>query len=392
MTDRTAYRAVLATIALERFAWYLMLGCLVLWRNPQAVGNLLFAGYLLPLLGGVVGRYSLRASVLTGCLISLAGYIAASANLSALALPLLALGCGLFKPCLSALLGGMFSQGPERSRAFGRYYAAIQVGSMPSTLVGGYLHYRYGWGAAFGAAALALGLASTVVLTNWRRLQPARESLAEAVIDGAIVRPQWGRLVVLMVGAVLFFAGFQQQSTTLVLWARDVCRVDLPETVSTLNPVFALALLASPVAAWSSMRGRLVAGMLCLASGFAALLAGSGLWLLIGWYALATVGEVLVSPLGLELACSLVPRRLAATATALWLLSMAGGGKLAGVLGTLDGQTAVRVSVGMSLAGALWFALALTSRAEWYALWTWIRGPEENESMRRARNHRGLGG
>ena len=90
MTDRTAYRAVLTTIALERFAWYLMLGCLVLWRNPQAVGNLLFAGYLLPLLGGVVGRYSLRASVLTGCLISLAGYIAASANLSALALPLLA--------------------------------------------------------------------------------------------------------------------------------------------------------------------------------------------------------------------------------------------------------------------------------------------------------------
>ena len=90
MTDRTAYRAVLATIALERFAWYLMIGCLVLWRDPQAVGNLLFAGYLLPLLGGVVGRYSLRASVLTGCLISLTGYIAASANLSALALPLLA--------------------------------------------------------------------------------------------------------------------------------------------------------------------------------------------------------------------------------------------------------------------------------------------------------------
>ena len=121
---------------------------------------------------------------------------------------------------------------------------------MPSTLVGGYLHYRYGWGAAFGAAALALGLASTVVLTNWRRLQPARESLAEAVIDGAIARPQWGRLAVLMVGAVLFFAGFQQQSTTLVLWARDVCRVDLPETVSTLNPVFALALLGAALTAY----------------------------------------------------------------------------------------------------------------------------------------------
>lgn len=363
----TAYRVILATIALERFAWYLFLGALALWRSPADVGNLLFAGYLLPLLGGVVGRYSQRGSVLAGLCILFTGYLAAIGERSTTAIGLLALGCGLFKPCLSALLGSQFSIGSTRSKAFGRFYMAIQIGSMPSTLVGGYLHHRFGWSIAFTAAAVAVCIALTIVVANWHKLMSTRESIADTVIE--IERPQWGKLTALVVGAVLFFAGFQQQSTTLVLWARDVCRVGLPETVSTLNPVFALALLASPLAAWTSMRGRLAAGMLCLAAGFAALLAGSSVWLLVAWYALATVGEVLVSPLGLEQACALVPRRLAATATALWLLGMAVGGKLAGLLAGLDGTTAVRTSAVMSLVGAVWFAVILTPRSVYSSTW-----------------------
>lgn len=159
-----AYSVILATITFERFAWYLFLGALALWRDSSAVGNLLFAGYLLPMLGGIVGRYSLRGSVLIGLSVLLAGYLAAVADKSAFAIALLALGCGLFKPCLSALLGGLFQPGAERSKAFGKYYAAIQIGSMPSTLVGGYLHYRFGWAIAFSAAALALVCAIITVI------------------------------------------------------------------------------------------------------------------------------------------------------------------------------------------------------------------------------------
>lgn len=348
----TPYRAILCAIALERFAWYCFLGMLALWRSPAAVGTLLFWAYLSPMLGGLLGRYSLRATVAGGATLLFAGYVAAAQNRDPL--PLLALGCGLFKPCLSALLGSLFPVGPARTAAFGRFYAAIQVGSMPSTLVGGYLHYRFGWGVAFAACAGALCLCLLVLAISWNKLAP-RESFAETVID-AVTQPQWGRLAVLCVGAVVFFAGFQQQQTTLVLWARDVCRVDLPEAVSTLNPVFAVAFLASPLAGWRDLRGRLTLGMLCLAAGFALLLCGPALRFLVLWYLLATAGEVLISPLGLDLASALVPRRLASTATALWLASMALGGWLAGELGGLpDLRLAVFVSMTLSLSGALWF-------------------------------------
>jgi len=351
-----AYRAILAAIALERFAWYLFLGALALWRSPAEVGTLLFWGYLAPLLGGYLGRFSLRATVFAGASLLLCGY--ATAALDRSPIPLLALGCGLFKPCLSALLGSLFPVGPERTRAFGRYYAAIQVGSMPSTLVGGYLHYRYGWSAAFGAAALALAACVAVLLANWSKLAPPRQSIAESVLDH-IERPQWGRLAVLLVGAVLFFAGFQQQQTSLVLWARDVVRADMPESVSTLNPVFAALLLCTPLAAWTGLRSRLVAAMLSLAAGFVLLCIDSSMSGLVGWYFLATVGEVLISPLGLDLSTSLVPRRLASVATALWLSSMAVGGKLAGVLGSAEPRLAVRVSLALALCGVLWFFVEL---------------------------------
>lgn len=348
----TPYRAILAAIALERFAWYAFLGMLALWRDSAAVGTLLFWAYLSPMLGGLLGRYSLRASVAGGAALLLAGYVAAV--IGGNPLPLLALGCGLFKPCLSALLGSLFPVGPARTAAFGRYYAAIQVGSAPSTLVGGYLHYRFGWGAAFAACAVAMCLCLTVLAVSWPRLQ-TRESIADMVAD-VVTQPQWGRLAVLCVGAIVFFAGFQQQQTTLVLWARDVCRMDLPEAVSTLNPVFAVGFLASPLAAWRDLRGRLTLGMLFLAAGFGVLLCGSSLSYLALWYLLATAGEVLISPLGLDLASSLVPRRHAAVATALWLASMALGGWLAGQLGSLpDLRLAVSLSGLLSLSGALWF-------------------------------------
>lgn len=356
----TAYRAILAVISLERFAWYLLLGCLALWRSSAAVGTLLFWSYLCPLLGGLAGRYSLRGSVLGGAVLLLAGYIAATLNYDPLVC--LALGCGLFKPCLSALLGSLYPIGEARTAAYGRYYAAIQVGSMPSTLIGGYLHYRYGWAAAFSACIAALMLCITVLLASWQHLAP-RESIAESVID-AVTVPQWRKLAILCIGAVIFFSGFQQQSTTLVLWARDVCHVDLPETVSTLNPVFALLLLASPLAAWTYLRGRLAVSLVSLTAAFGLLLCGNSIGWLVGWYVLATVAEVLISPLGLDMASALVPRRLAATATALWLLSMALGGKLAGVLGGIEPRTAVGISIGLSIAGAVWFWTCLREKRE----------------------------
>ena len=230
---------------------------------------------------------------------------------------------------------------------------------MPSTLVGGYLHYRYGWGTAFAVCACALGLCLLLLAFSWAKLA-ARESIADMVID-TITQPQWGRLAVLCVGAIVFFAGFQQQQTTLVLWARDVCRMDLPEAVSTLNPVFAVAFLASPLAAWRDLRPA-DAWMLFLAAGFGVLLFGSSLRYLALWYLLATAGEVLISPLGLDLAGSLVPRGVYQPSPPRsfcpWL-----GGWLANQAACPICAKLSRCRLRLALAGALWFHILVAKPA-----------------------------
>lgn len=152
----------------------------------------------------------------------------------------------------------------------------------------------------------------------------------------------------------------------LVHWAKDVCGSAVPEVVGTLNPLFCLGLLLVPaVAGWSNLRYRALLAGLSLASAFALLaFAGPSPGWVVGWYALATVGEALLSPLGMNHVSAAVPRRLAGMASALWLLSLAVGGKLAGVLGSLPLRTAVTASILTSLAAALVLWLALRNTKE----------------------------
>lgn len=363
----TAASAIFATIALERFAWYAMLGEAAVWEHggSNVIGNLLLASYLLPLLGGwLSGKHGLRGVCLAGCATLLAGYALAAAHMQLPAFALLALGCGLFKPCLAALLGNLEPPGPGRAKNYSRYYCAIQVGSLLSTPVGATLRLHWGFSAAFGACAAAVAAACLVLLSSWRELAP-QNPVVEAVLESEQERPaDWRRLTFFLLGASLFYAGLQQQQTTMVKWAKDVCGSAVPEVVGTLNPLFCLALLLVPaVAGWSNLRHRALLAGLSLASAFAFLtLAGPSLSWVVGWYALATVGEALLSPLGMSHVSAAVPRRLAGTASALWLLSLAVGGKLAGVLGSLPLRTAVTASILTSLASALvlWLSLRTT--------------------------------
>lgn len=365
----TAASAIFATIALERFAWYAMLGEVEVWDHGGSgvIGNLLLASYLLPLLGGwLSGKRGLRGVCLAGCATLVAGYALAALSLPLLAFALLALGCGLFKPCLAALLGNLEPPGPERAKNYSRYYCAIQIGSLLSTPVGAALRLRWGFSAAFGVCGMAAAAACAVLLISWHKLAP-QNPVVEAVLESEQEQPaDWKRLAFFLLGASLFYAGLQQQQTTMVKWAKDVCESAVPEVVGTLNPLFCLGLLLVPaVAGWHDLRRRALLAGLSLASAFALLtLAGPSLGWVVGWYALATVGEALLSPLGMSHVSAAVPRRLAGTASALWLLSLAVGGKLAGVMGSLPLHTAITASILTSLAAALVLWLALSHRTK----------------------------
>lgn len=365
----TAASAIFATIAFERFAWYAMLGEAAVWEygGSGVIGNLLLASYLLPLLGGwLSGKHGLRGVCLAGCATLVAGYALAAAHMPLPAFALLALGCGLFKPCLAALLGNLHPPGTERAKNYSRYYCAIQVGSLLSTPVGAALRLRWGFSAAFGACAVAAAAACLVLLSSWRKLAP-QNPVVEAVLESEQERPaDYKRLASFLLGASLFYAGLQQQQTTMVHWAKDVCGSAVPEVVGTLNPLFCLGLLLVPaVAGWADLRRRALLAGVSLAAAFALLtIAGPSLGWVVGWYALATVGEALLSPLGMSHVSAAVPRRFAGTASALWLLSLAVGGKLAGILGSLPLRTAVTASVLTSLTAALVLWLSLRNTKE----------------------------
>lgn len=371
---------IFVAIVFERFAWYLFLGELEEWRGPQAVGDLMAMAYLLPLFGGwLAGRLSLRSVCLAGACTLVGAYVAAAMGWPRCALGLAAMGCGLFKPTLATMLGAQFATSAAQTKAFSRFHAAVNVGSLPSTLVGAWLRLHYGLPVAFAAAGGATLLAVAALLVGWRSLRPSEDdaiarALSAAPSDAteavaAEAPARWGRVAVLCIGAALFFVALQQQQTTMLVWAKEKLHMDAPETVSSLNPLCVLLLALTPLSGWaSSLRLRLVLAQVAIGAAFALLLVGehsaSPLWLC-GWYVLATVGEVLLYPLGMGLVVSLVPRRHAALAMSLWLLSLSLGSKGAGLLAAAGVDVAVRASLAICAAGAIWFAVALS---EWTAL------------------------
>jgi proton-dependent oligopeptide transporter, POT family len=373
--DRLAHVAIYTAIACERFAFYLVLSGLVLaavahgkteGEASSIYGSLLFAVYLTPLFGGWLGSYSLRTIVMLGAGVLTLAYAAGAIGHFGLMLPLMAIGCGCFKPCLATLLSLLYPAGDDRKvKALSTYYLWINLGSLPSSLVGGWLRLHYGWGAAYSAAAVGAFLAVCVIGFAWTRLVPYRSDLGALLGTEVDMQTEgewkWGQLATLFVGATLFWAANQQQGSTLTFWAAH--RVDrhgiAPESFAALNPLFVGVLsLVIGRAVLGAERARLAITMLIVAASFGVLLYGDrNVSYLVLSYFLGALGELLIAPFGMGKVTDLVPRRAAAVSMAGWLLTTAIGGYCAGQLGGLPPETAARITVGLSVFAAGWFLL-----------------------------------
>ena len=72
---------------------------------------------------------------------------------------LVALGTGLLKPNIGALVGQLYKANDKRLEAgFALYYMGINIGSLIGYLVCGWIQINLSYHAAFGAAALGLSL------------------------------------------------------------------------------------------------------------------------------------------------------------------------------------------------------------------------------------------
>lgn len=88
-------------------------------------------------------------------------------------------------------------------------------------------------------------------------------------------------------------------------------------------------------------------------------------WWLVGTYAIITIGELFLSPMGLSLVSKLSPQRLTAVMMGGWFLATSIGNKLSGVVGHIGAESSnLAVPFYINLSGALLAALLLFWRVK----------------------------
>lgn len=329
--------------------------------------------YLTPILGGLLADRVLgqRRTVIIGAALMAAGhFLMASQAMFLLALLLLILGSGAFKPNISTQVGGLYAPGDaRRDRAYSIFYVGINLGAFFSPLVCGSLGEIYGWHYGFTAAGVGMVAGLVIYLTTLHTLPPderqKQKSRADAAPHAALTadeRSAIGGLLVLFIPATLFWATYEQQGNTIALWAdaytdRSIDLLAWHGTIPTtwfqaFNPFMIFAFTPLVMALWKrqAQRGRepstvtkmaigclgVVVANLILAA--AAWNAGGGkaswLWLFAYFVAL-TLGELYLSPVSLSLVTKLAPARLLSMLMGVWLATSFTGNFMAGWLGSL---------------------------------------------------------
>ena len=419
----------------ERFSYYGMRALLVLFMiAPVEAGGLGFATpnagsiygsyamavYLLAVPGGFIADRMLGAkrSVLFGGLTIAAGHYAlAIPTLSTfyLGLILIALGTGLFKPNISALVGALYSHDDlRRDSGFSLFYMGINIGAFFAPIVTGFLAQSAtfkswlsaagfdpvnSWHWGFGAAGVGMTISMLLFARKMRELNnpdPVPEAqgpifkrqtlyiilatggllalallsdvsgfrwlfiivpLAAVLYGASRPDPDARRLAavgIFFIAAMIFWAIFEQAATTLALFADQLTRNDVagfsfPSAwFQSANPIFVILLTPLFAALWlklgaqqPSAPAKFGLALVFLAGGFllmipAANYAAEGrvspFWL-IGLYFLFTVGELLLSPVGLSTMTRIAPARMTGLVLGVWFLAAALGNKLAGDIG-----------------------------------------------------------
>ena len=231
----------------------------------------LYSGLILvtPLVGAYLGDRVLgrTKTVTIGALLMSAGHLTmASEQAFLLALLLLILGGGCFIGNLQAQIGGLYSPtDSRRTRAFGVYLMALNVGSLVAPLVSGTLGEKVGWHWGFGAAGIGMIAGLCVYLVGRPSLPPDR--LAKGAARGSLSRAQWvvvGGILLTLIPKILAFAAAQQAYGIMLVWAdtavnRTVGSFEIPVTwINTADGIFTIlgVLFANRMWAQLARRGR----------------------------------------------------------------------------------------------------------------------------------------
>lgn len=422
----------------ERFSYYGMRALLVLYL-VNAVGYkredaleiyAVYTGlvYLTPILGGYLAdRYlGLRKAILIGGFTMMLGHFAmALPSLLNLALGLLIVGNGFFKPNISTLVGTLYRErDPRRDGGFTIFYMGINLGAFLAPLVAGTLGEKIGWHWGFVSAGFGMAIGISVFLrgqhalggagfksgqtrltaTDWIHILTLSTaaiplvlaamsawrwigdwwsplSLAAKLAIGLgicavagfaprlfgrrntdtapLTREAWHSMLVIGIVAVfviMFWMGFEQAGGTMNLFAdkqtqRTIFGWEMPASYfQAINPLAIVALAPIAAVLWTRLdRSRYALsdpakqglGMIVLGLGFIVMAIAQeradaigkvGPQWLVCAYLLHTIGELMLSPIGLSMVTKIAPARFGAMMMGLWFTSNAIANYLAGVL------------------------------------------------------------
>ena len=180
--------------------------------------------YATPLAGAWLGTRVLgkTRTVTLGALLMAAGHLAMAVEPLFLgALLLLILGAGCIVGNMAAQVGELYAPDDHRrTRAFGLYLLALNVGALAAPLVIGTLGEKVGWHWGFGAAGLGMLIGLAIYLGGRRHLPPDTirrrgDRRRPAAPQGRVIFA----LLVMLVPYVLANAALNQAYGIMYIWA-----------------------------------------------------------------------------------------------------------------------------------------------------------------------------
>ena len=180
--------------------------------------------YATPLVGAWLGDRVLgkTRTVTIGTLMMAAGHLAmASEHFFLAALSLLIIGSGCLLGNMAAQVGQLYAlDDHRRTRAFGLYLAALNVGALIAPLVIGTLGEKVGWHWGFGAAGVGMIIGLAIYLSGRRHLPP--DVITKRGDSAKLSRADWRMLAVLVVMLVPYIAAttsLNQAYGIMYVWA-----------------------------------------------------------------------------------------------------------------------------------------------------------------------------
>ncbi len=419
-----------ATELWERYGFYTVAAIMTLylqrggfgWTKDQATSlwsNYLMFVYATPLIGGwLADRYlGYRRSVLLGGAFFVAGYALLGFGSYAsfyVALALLFVGNGCFKPNISTMVGNLYPAGSSlKDSAYNIFYMGINIGALLAPLVaegllqvfaGGKIielakdgavltsvqaaQLKNGFLASFFAASIGMTLGTIIFSAFYRSLagverKPDKVLTDElpasrpelSAIDRVAESTRIAALLVIFGIVIVFWMVFHQNGSTMTYWADENTDWQVSGVISNaINPFWIVVLSIPLVKFWAWLRSKglepstptkMAIGMFLTSLAFLILFVAaktggdqefvrdaagnllmdpakknqeylmiqhkvSPAWL-IAAYMVISLGELMLSPMGLSLVSKVAPVRMRGLMMGGWFVATAIGNKLTAI-------------------------------------------------------------